>query len=178
MVVFDTSVLLLALDPSTDLPLDPATNAPLARAAERVEYLIHQLAEDKQTIIIPTPVLTEIMVYAGAAGSKWLQYFNGTAVFRIAPFDQRAAIEAALSIRDSLDRGGLRIDATDSGVSRGKVKFDRQIVAIARVEGADAIYSDDDHIAAIGKAAGLRVFRTRELDLPPQDPQQSMKFDD
>ncbi|PZQ48766.1 MAG: hypothetical protein DI556_13185 [Rhodovulum sulfidophilum] len=178
MVVFDTSVLLLALDPSTAPPLDPVTKTPLPRAIERVEHLIHQLAEEKQTIIIPTPVLTEIMVYAATAGVRWLQYFNGTAVFRIAPFDQRAAIEAAISIKDSLDRGGLRIDATDSGVSRGKVKFDRQIVAIAKVEGADAIYSDDDHIASIGKATGLRVHRTWELDLPPEDPQHSMKFDE
>jgi len=178
MVVFDTSVLLLALDPSTDPPLDPKTNAPLERAGERIEHLIDTLSNEKQTIIIPTPVLSEIMVYAGAAGPKWLQYFNSTAVFRIAPFDQRAAIEAALSIRDSLDRGGIRIDASDSAISRGKVKFDRQIVAIAKTEGAEAIYSDDDHIFTIGKAAGLRVYRTAELDPPPEDPQQTMKFDE
>jgi len=178
MVVFDTSVLLLALEPSASAPLDPVTNAPLERASERIEYLIDQLAESKQTIIIPTPVLSEIMVYAGAAGPKWLQYFNGTAVFRIAPFEQRAALEAALAIRDSLERGGLKIDASDASISRGKVKFDRQIVAIAKVEGAEAIYSDDEHIFTIGKAAGLRVHRTADLDLPPEDPQQSMDFDD
>ncbi len=178
MVVFDTSILLLALDPSTSPPLDPNTNAPLERANERIEYLIDTLTNDKQTIVIPTPVLTEIMVYAGAAGPKWLQYFNSTAAFRIAPFDQKAAIEAALSIRDSLDRGGLKIDASESGVSRGKVKFDRQIVAIAKSEGAEVIYSDDKHIFKIGRAAGLRIYRTTELDLPPEDPQQKMYFDE
>ncbi|MEO0852846.1 MAG: hypothetical protein AAFY15_05005 [Cyanobacteria bacterium J06648_11] len=123
-------------------------------------------------------MLSEIMVYASAAGPKWLQHFNSTAVFRIAPFDQRAAIEAALSIRDSLDRGGLKIDASDPGISRGKVKFDRQIVAIAKTEGANTIYSDDGHIFTIGKAAGLRVYRTADLDLPPKDQQQTLKFDE
>lgn len=178
MVIFDTSVLLLAVDPSADPPLDPNTDAPLERASERIEHLIDTLSTEKRTIIIPTPVLSEIMVYAGTAGPKWLQYFNTTSVFRIAPFDQKAAIEAALSIRDSLDRGGLKIDASDSAISRGKVKFDRQIVAIAVVEGADTIYSDDDHIFTIGKAAGLRVYRTADLDLPPEDPQQKMNFED
>lgn len=174
MVVFDTSVLLLVLDPSTDPPLDPATKAPLQKASERIEYLIDTLNNDKETIIIPTPVLSEIMVYAGAAGPKWLQYFNNTAVFRIASFDQKAAIEAALSIKDSLDRGGLKIDASDSSVSRGKVKFDRQIVAIAKAEGAEAIYSDDDDVVKYARNIGLRAYRTADLDPPPEDPQQSL----
>lgn len=50
-------------------------------------------------------------------------------------------------------------------------------MAIAKVEGADVIYSDDDHVSTIGKASGLRVYKTAELDLPSEDSQQSMKFD-
>ena len=65
MIVFDTSVLLLALDPSTDPPLDPTTQAPLEKAGERIEHMIDTLSNEKQTIIIPTPVLSEIMVHAG-----------------------------------------------------------------------------------------------------------------
>jgi len=178
MVVFDTSVLLLALDPSTKPPLDPSTGAPLAKARERIEHLIDTLSSDKQTIIIPTPVLSEIMVYAGTAGPKWLQFFNSASVFRIVSFDQKAAIEAALSIRDSLDRGGIKIDASDSSVSRGKVKFDRQIVAIAKAEGANAIYSDDSDILKYAKSAGLRAYGSADLDLPPEDPQIPMDFKD
>lgn len=178
MVVFDTSVLLLALDPSTKPPLDPETNGPLLRAGERIEHLIDTLSTDKQTIIIPTPVLSEILIYANLAGPKWLQYFNTTSVFRVVPFDQKAAIEAALSIRSSLERGGLRIDASDPGVTRGKVKFDRQIVAIAKAEGADMIYSDDADIIKYAKDAKIRTTQTINLDLPPEDPQQNLKFDE
>jgi predicted nucleic acid-binding protein len=177
MVVFDTSVLLLVLDPSTSPPLDPKTNAPLERAGQRIEHLIDTLSNERQTIIIPTPVISEIMVYAGSAGPKWLQYFTSTTAFRIAPFDQRAAIEAALLIRDSLDRGGVKVDLSDTAISRGKVNFDRQIVAVAKAEGAHSIYSDDGHIATIGNALGLPVHRTADLDLPPEDPQQKMKFE-
>ena len=178
MVVFDTSVLLLALDPGTRSPLDPATGNPVHDAQARVDHLIQTLANEKQTIILPTPVISEILVYAGKAGPAWLDYFNTTSVFRIASFDQKAAIEVALSIRDSLDRGGLRIDATDSAVSRGKVKFDRQIVAIAKAQGADTIYSDDADIIHYSKLAKLRALRTTDLEPPPQDPQQSMDFED
>ena len=177
MVVFDTSVLLLALDPTTKPPIDPTTGNVLDRAGERVDHLIETLANDKRTIVIPTPVISEVLVYAGAAGPRWLEYFNITSVFRIASFDQKAAIEAALFIRDSLDRGGLKIDASDSTVSRGKVKFDRQIVAIAKAEGASTIYSDDDDIFKYAKKAGLRAYRTADLDLPPDDPQQAMDFE-
>lgn len=178
MVVFDTSVLLLVLDPSTKPPLDPNTGAPLEKAQERIEHLIDTLSSDKQTIIIPTPVLSEIMVYAGAAGPKWLQFFNSASVFRLASFDQRAAIEAALAIRDSLDRGGLKIDASEGSVSRAKVKFDRQIMAIAKVEGADTIYSDDSDVIGYAKKGGLRAYRTSDLDPPPEDPQQVLKFEE
>lgn len=176
MVVFDTSILLLALEPSIPAPMDPVTKAPIERAAERVEHLIDQLTDEKTTIVIPTPVLSEILVYAGPAGPRWLQKFNDTSVFRIAPFEQRAALEAALSIRASLERGGLKIDASESTISRGKVKFDHQIVAIAKVEGADAIYSDDRHIRNIGTASGLQVYGTGDLPLPPEDAQSSMNL--
>lgn len=178
MVVFDTSVLLLALDPSTKPPLDPETDGPLHRAGERIEHLIDTLSTDKQTIIIPTPVLSEVLVYAGAAGPKWLRYFNTTSVFRVVPFDQKAALEAALSIRSSLERGGLRVDASDPTVTRGKVKFDRQIVAIAKAEGADMIYSDDADIIKYAKDTNIRTSQTASLDLPPEDPQHKLNFEE
>lgn len=176
MVVFDTSVLLLLLDPNAKPPTDPATRARVERAAERIEHLIDVLANDKEKIIIPTPVLSEVMVYAGGAMQKYMQYFTDQSVFRIAPFDQKAAIEAALAHRDALERGGLKIDAANPDTTRTKIKFDRQIVAIAKAEGASAVYSDDDDVIGYAKKAGLRAYRTADLDLPPDDPQHSMDF--
>jgi len=105
-----------------------------------------------------------------------LQYFNTTAVFRVVSFDQKAALEAALSIRSSLERGGLRIDASDPAVTRGKVKFDRQIVAIAKSENADVIYSDDADIIKYAKDTKMRTTQTASLDLPPENPQQKLNF--
>ncbi|CAN5786072.1 hypothetical protein BH23PSE1_BH23PSE1_09810 [soil metagenome] len=48
MVVFDTSILLLVLDPQAKPPDDPKSGAPVDRAAERIEHLIKTLAEARQ----------------------------------------------------------------------------------------------------------------------------------
>jgi predicted nucleic acid-binding protein len=58
----------------------------------------------------------------------------------VVPFDTRAAIELAVMTRNAIDQGDKRggVDAPWN-----KVKFDRQIVAIAKVAGATTIYSDD-----------------------------------
>tara|TARA_R110000850_G_scaffold112652_1_gene226814 strand:- start:194 stop:736 length:543 start_codon:yes stop_codon:yes gene_type:complete len=177
MVVFDSSVLLLVLDPNAKPPNDPATGQPLDKAAERIEYLIGNLTADNEKIVIPTPVLSEVLVHAGEAMQPYLDILNGQAAFRIAPFDQKAAIEAAIAMSDAIKRGGHRVDASNPDVTKTKIKFDRQIVAIAKAEGAQAVYSDDADVHSYAKHAGLKAVRTFDLDLPPEDPQQSLDFD-
>jgi predicted nucleic acid-binding protein len=171
MVVFDTPVLLLVLDPNAKPPNDPATRQPLDKAAERIEYLIENLTADKEKIVIPTPVLSEVLVHAGEAMQPYLDTMNGQAAFRIAPFDQKAAIEAALSMSDAIKRGGHRVDAANPDAAKTKIKFDRQIVAIAKAEGAHAVYSDDADVHGYAKHAGLDAYRTADLDVPPENPQ-------
>jgi len=176
MVVFDSSVLLLVLDPNAKAPNDPDTGKPLERAAERIEYLIENLTADKERIIIPTPVLSEVLVHASDALQPYLDTLNGHAAFRIAPFDQKAAIEVALAMSDAIRRGGHRVDTTNPDTTKTKIKFDRQIVAIAKAEGAHAVYSDDADVHSYAAQAGLKAYRTADLDLPPVDPQQSLDF--
>lgn len=178
MVVFDSSVLLLVLDPNAKPPNDPATGQPLEKAAERIEYLIENLTTDKEKIVIPTPVLSEVLVHAGEAIQPYLDIMNGQSAFRIAPFDQKAAIEAAFAMSDAIKRGGHRVDAANPGATKTKIKFDRQIVAIAKAEDAHAIYSDDEDVHSYAKHAGLGAYRTADVDLPPEDPQGALDFED
>jgi hypothetical protein len=49
------------------------------------------------------------------------------------------------------------------------VKFDRQIVAIALVNGVQTIYSSDEDIAKYAKARGIAVTKLWELALPPAE---------
>jgi len=176
MVVFDSSVLLLVLDPNAKAPSDPGTGEPVDKAAERIEYLIEMLSADKEKIVIPTPVLSEVLVHAGTAMQSYLDTLNNQNAFRIAPFDQKAAIEAAIATSDAIKRGGHRVDAANPDAPKTKIKFDRQIVAVAKAEDAHTIYSDDGDVHSYAKLAGLKAYRTADLDLPPEDTQQSLAF--
>lgn len=167
-VLFDTSVLLLALQPNAKPPLDPSTDKPLDQAKQRVEYLVKTLSKAKTKVIIPSPVLSELLVGAGSAGPQYIQELQKTP-FRVSPFDTRAAIECADAMANHGTKG-------KSAETRAKVKFDRQIVAIAKVEHVDAIYSDDDHIHKLGAQAGLKVVRTFELGLDPDEAQHKLSL--
>ena len=61
----DTSLLLYILNEKTSAPIDPVTGKPVERCAERVNKLIADLAKKKEKLIVPTPVLAEVLVRAG-----------------------------------------------------------------------------------------------------------------
>jgi hypothetical protein len=56
------------------------------------------------------------------------------------------------------------------------VKFDRQIVAIARVHRATTIYSDDKNIRTIAKAGNIQTIGLAALLLPPRTAQGELKL--
>ena len=62
-------------------------------------------------------------------------------------------------------------------IAKTKIKFDRQIVAIAKVEGATAVYSDDKNVVAYAREAGLEGYRLADLPEPPEDPQHSLPLE-
>jgi len=75
-------------------------------------------------------------------------------------------------------------EAIQNGDKRGrsnetwaKVKFDRQIVAIAKIEGARVIYSDDNGLKNVASENGITVIRISEMALPPEPPQIALAFD-
>lgn len=166
IVAVDATSLTLLVNPESDPPQDPATGQPLAGAAERIAQLIADVEKARGTILIPTPALAEVLVKGGDAGPAILDRLNASARFKIADFDQRAAVEVAAMTREAL-RAGDKF----AGVAEPwqKVKYDRQIVAIARVNGASALYADDRGVAAFGKMVGLTVIRSWELPLPPTE---------
>jgi predicted nucleic acid-binding protein len=164
-VVFDATMLLLLLRPEVSAPLDPATGKPVEHAEERIAQLVSDLEKLRVTIIIPTPALSELLVHSGAAGPELVKQISGAAAFRIAPFDTRAAIEVAEMTRAAIDAGDKRRGESWPWV---KIKYDRQIVAIAKVVSADTIYTDDEGLRRFAEAQGLRVVRLAELPLPAE----------
>ncbi len=168
MPVFDATALLHFLEPNASAPVDPATNEPVADAKARIDFLIETLDARRETIVIPTPALSEVLVHAGEAGPSYLEILNGTRCFRIESFDQRAAVELAAMTRDAIAAGDLRAGIE---TTRAKLKFDRQIVAIARTQGQKTIYSDDGDIAKLGEALELEVVPIHALPVGPNEPQ-------
>lgn len=173
MVVFDATMLMLVLRPTSGRPLD-STGQPINEVQERIAYLFQTLERSRTRIIVPTPALSEVLVRSGSAGPQIVETLGRSAVFRIMPFDSLAAIEAAAMTRAAIDDGDKRggVDATWA-----KVKFDRQIVAIAKVQRATAIYSDDGDVRTIATAEGIQVIGLAELPLPPQNQQLAMQLE-
>jgi hypothetical protein len=168
MVVIDATFLLLMLRPGTPVPVG-ANGRPVDRPKERIEHLVEHLGKARTRILIPTPALSEALVRAGAAASQLIvDHLQRYSVFQIEPFDTRAAIEVAAMTRGALARGRKR---ENPAATWAKVKYDRQIVAIAKVAGATTIYSDDGDIRTIANEAKIAVVGIAELPLPPEDAQ-------
>jgi predicted nucleic acid-binding protein len=170
-VVFDTSILVLAVNPEAKPPKNPNTDSPLEHARQRVDYLIRTLSKKKASVVIPSPVLCELLIHAGVAINDYVEKLR-RAPFFIAPFDTRAAIECAQALR----KHGMSGKGQDN--PRAKIKFDRQIVAIAKLANAETIYSDDSDIFKYGIQANIRVVRSFDLDLDPDDRQYDLDFED
>lgn len=163
MVVFDTSVLAIAFDKDASVPIDPETGASLEKCKERIDFLIKTLSRSKSRILIPTPVLSEYLIQGGTDKDKRLQEFYTSKVFSIAPFDQRAAVECAM-LHDPDLNGKRKLSENET---KAKLKFDRQIIAIAKTNRVSVLYTGDKGLAYRASENAINVMLTWKLALPP-----------
>lgn len=164
IVALDASVLIFFFEKDAKAPRNPETGEPFDRCYDRVNYLISELAAKSAKIVIPTPALAEILVLAGEAGPEWLNIIGKSRHFVVADFDVRAAIDHAARMIDQPRPIAGR---------KQKAKFDYQIIAIARVAGAEAIYSFDSDIAQ-DAGPGLKVHGGFDMPLPPEKAQSDL----
>ncbi|MFZ1142753.1 MAG: PIN domain-containing protein [Candidatus Sulfotelmatobacter sp.] len=161
MVVIDSTFLSLMLHPKARPPRDPSTQKPVERIEDRIEKLTEDLDSESERMIVPTPVLSEFLVLAGSDAPEYLNRLGEKKNLLVKPFDEKAAI-AAIELED-------RKQTSKRGPSSSpwtKVRFDRQIVAIAKTNGAKRIYSDDEDLMKYAARAGIEVVRTWDLPLP------------
>ena len=171
MVVIDATMLMLLLRSGIPVPAGP-DGLPIEKPKERLELLVEKLQKARTKLIIPTPALSEILVRAGVQASQEIvEHLNKYAVYRIEAFDTKAAIEVAAMTRDARSKRG------GSSSVWAKIKYDRQIVAIAKVCGATEIYSDDNDIVGIAKTVGIKVIGLADLPLPPEDRQGKLQLE-
>ena len=174
-VAFDATILLPLLNPNIPGPLDSTTGKPLESCRERIDQLIELLEKRREKIIIPTPALSEVLVHSEKAAAQYLSTLRAVGAFKIEGFDERAAFEAAIMIRELLKPLGKK-RRKKMAVTWAKAKFDRQIVAIAKVNGATTLYSDDKDLRVFAQQVGLMVVGLAELPLPPKESQQFLPF--
>jgi len=164
MVVIDATILMLFFRPDVPAPAG-VDGKPIDFPKERIEHLVEQLDNARTKIIVPTPVLSEVLVRAGpAASQEIIEKLNQLAVFRVASFDVLAAIEVAAMTRSALSGTGKKRGKSDAPWA--KIKYDRQIVAIAKVARATTIYSDDRDIRMIAAGEDIAVIGLADLPIP------------
>ncbi|MEQ1789006.1 MAG: PIN domain-containing protein [Rickettsiales bacterium] len=161
MVVFDSTMLLLLMRPDANI----SNGKPLEHVKERISLLLEQLEKDKTTIVIPAPAFSELLIKADDARNEIIANIRKSSRFRIQPFDTIAAIELAEMTRLALKNGDKR-NGVDG--SWAKIKFDRQIIAIAKVVGASTIYTDDKGLQSFAKKFDIKIVKLSELPLPEQ----------
>jgi predicted nucleic acid-binding protein len=155
MVGFDAHFVMLAFRPAIPTSADCPK--------ERVRKLLDDLQQAGERILIPTPALTEFLVHAENAGSKYLEEIQKSSRFRIAGYNVRAAVEVASIIKAAVTRREKRDGTRDTWA---KVNFDRQIVGIAKAEGCHILYSDDPSVKKFAAKIGLKVRTLAECNLP------------
>lgn len=141
----------------------------------KVDHLVDTLDKLRSRIIVPTPALSELLVGAKDAAPAYLDIISRSRFFRIEPFGTKAAVEAADMTRNAIAMGDKRGGAVDS--TWPKVKFDRQIVAIAKVTGCATIYSDDDDVRRFAEQVAIPTVTLPQLPDPPAPPQLEMSLD-
>jgi len=164
-VALDTNYLVAWLQPkSLTVPNDPSTDLPITKFEARIDYMIQSLTNSGTKIIIPTPVLAEFLEGAGNAGPAMLAMMSQNKSIRIAEFGKRAAIEtAALASKRRLS--GRRLESGP----RQKTKVDTQILAIALVERAECLYTNDQGLRNLCREVDLTTIDYYELPLPDDD---------
>lgn len=138
---------------------------------ERVWHLLDTLDKKKGKIVLPTPVIAEFLVRADQAALEILEILQKKSSIVIASFDLASAHDNAL-----LDAAALgRQDKKDGSEEHWqKVKIDRQVVAVAKANGAKLIISDDAGVRANATRAGIRSLKIDELPFPDRARQQKL----
>lgn len=161
MIAFDAGVLIAYNNPKCS-----------EETRIRVEALIQRAAKSRKRIVLPAPAVTEYL--AGMKSSLALalasETINTSRSFRVAEFGQKATIETAVVIAKVKSTASRKHE----GKTWAKAKFDWQIVAIAKVEGVEAIYTTDDDVVRATKHFGIQGVRIETMELPAEARQRGL----
>ena len=92
MIALDTTALSALFIPGAKL-CRAGTNTPIKHGKERLQALVERIAKERDTILIPTPVLSELLVCISPDKiADLLTQLNASIWFRVEAFDSAAAL--------------------------------------------------------------------------------------
>ncbi len=163
--VIDTNVLIKLLDPSnTDTMVDPKTGEGIPDAERRAAALLEYIDSRSGLAIIPAPALSEVLIGYQDEQEQFsvLEFIEGQSCFEVAPFDEIAAYECAKLLNP---HELSQLDTTDT---KSKIRFDRQIIAIAKATNADEIWSHDRGLVKVAERVGLTTKSLADIEPKPE----------
>ena len=163
-IIFDTNILVQAMTGMKDgcKLSDPKNGLEIPDPKRRIEALIDMVESSGGSIIIPTPVLAEYLVGIDKGDHQnHLRLIQRKSCFEIASFDEIAAIECAQmpSIKE--------LKAMMKSDTANKVKFDRQIISIAKSLNVDEIWTHDIGVFKRCKEMGMTVKSLADIEPAP-----------
>lgn len=170
-IVIDTNVLVQIMQNENAKDLaDPETGAVIEDGFRRAEALVERVETLKTVAVIPAPVLAEYLIgLEPGTYQEHLDIINGSAFIEVVSFDQASAIECAYLVNDQ-ERKMMDPDA-----KQAKLKFDRQILAIAIAVGAKELWTHDKTLYR--RAANSPVTPRSLADIGPQPEQMDFHAD-
>ncbi|HHR1393161.1 TPA: type II toxin-antitoxin system VapC family toxin [Klebsiella pneumoniae] len=141
---------------------NPENGMEIPDPMRRVEALIDMVESSGGAVIIPTPVLAEYLVGIDKKDHQThLNLIQRQSCFEIASFDEISAIECAQmpSIKE------LKLMMKSDTAS--KVKFDRQIISIAKALNVDEVWTHDKGVFNRCKEMGIVVKSLADIDPAP-----------
>jgi predicted nucleic acid-binding protein len=123
-----------------------------ANRTEAVSKLIQALSSENAKVVVPTPALAQVLTHSPTKAEGWMRTLNTHSCFQVRPFDDKASFELTQILGESVS--GLR----------DILRFDRQIVAIAKVYGVSVVYADDEQVTQFAGECGIHAKRLKDLD--------------
>jgi hypothetical protein len=166
-----------------------------------IKLINRNLQEDNASGVLSSDDVKEILTFPGRrAAASWTCSIGGRrALVPVLLESGRDVYYTCVASRDTAKQlavhlfttqvrvygtGRMTRDALAAGDKRGsaqgtwaKVKYDRQSVAIAKVDAADTIHSDDSDVRKLAVQAGLSVMGIAELPLPREMAQGHLNFE-
>lgn len=142
----------------------------------RSKALLDHIERNGGTIVIPTPVLAEYLLGIDGESNKHahVNLISSMNCFEILSFEEIASIEC--SMLPSKQEFKQFIKQLNSNETANKIRFDRQIIAIAKANGITEIWSSDSQVIKKGLEVGIDVKSLSEIQPIPLSDQYKLNL--